>query len=267
MSLAGNIAATGLTAAQQRIDTIAQNLANIKTTAYQKMILETTDLFYQQVVRAGIADNANGAVRPVGVEQGNGARVSAIYRSLKPGPISPTSNPLDLAIDGVGYFAVVLNGTNTQAYTRAGNLKIGADRRLTTVNGDPLVGDITIPEGVNINTIKIASDGTVTYKLPDGSVEGDDQIELHSFANDRGLEAIGNGLFTVTPASGEDVPFTGGSGAFGKIMQYALESSNVEVATELSDLIDAQRAYEFGVKVMQASDSTQKSAGEIYQRG
>lgn len=267
MSVAGNIAATGLTAAQQRIDTIAQNLANIKTTAYQKMILETTDLFYQQIVRAGIADNANGNVRPVGVEQGNGARVTAIYRSLKPGPIAPTTNALDLAIDGVGYFAVLVNGTNTVAYTRAGTFKIGPDRRVTTVNNDTLEGAEAIPEGVNINSVKIAVDGTITYTSPNGDTGNAGQISLYSFANDRGLEARGNGLFTVTPASGEAVEFIGGSDTFGKIMQYALEGSNVEVATELTDLIDAQRAYEFGVKVMQASDSTQKSAGEIYQRG
>jgi flagellar basal-body rod protein FlgG len=264
MPLASNIAATGLMAAQTRIDVVAQNLANIKTTAYQKWMVETSDLFYNQVKRAGIPQNNTGSIRPVGVQQGTGTEVSGIYRVMTPGNLVPTKNPLDMAIVGAGYFAILLPNGRV-GYTRTGSFQFNAaDRTLKTVNGYELADGISIPDDIDVNAVQISEDGVVSGQNRAGVMVPIGNIELFSFANEKGLEAIGDNIFVETDASGLAEGFDPSAPGLGKLKQYHLEESNVSPVTELTDLIDAQRAYEFNSKVLMASNEMQKTAAEIY---
>ena len=265
MPIASHIAATGLIAAQTRIDVVAQNLANLKTVAYQQWMATTSDTFYQQVTRAGIPVSANAVgTRPVGVQIGTGTEVTGVYRVINNyAPTVQTKNPLDMAIVGAGYFAI--NLPNDQlAYTRAGTFQIGKDRALYTVNGYPLADGITIPDDVQVSTVTISDDGVIKGK--DGTNADVDigQIQIFTFANERGMEAIGNNLFITTDASGDATGFVPGTNGTGVIKGGYLEESGVSAVTELTDLIDAQRAYEYNSKVLMASNEMQKTAGDIY---
>jgi flagellar basal-body rod protein FlgG len=267
MSMAGNIAVTGLVAAQTRIDTVAQNLANLKTTAYQKWMVETSDLFYTQVKRAGIQTSQDGTVRPVGVQLGTGSEVTGVYRILEPGLRTKTQDPLSIAINGAGYFAVSLpNNTvnNGVGYTRAGRFQINSNRAITDVNGNVLVDGLQIPEGIQLQNVVIAQDGAVTATDANQQLINIGQLNLITFPNDRGLESIGGNMLIETAASGAPVTTIPGQEGVGTLMQFYLEESNVTAVTELTDLIDAQRAYEFNSKVLQANNEVQKMSGDIY---
>lgn len=261
--MAGNIAVTGLVAAQTRIDTVAQNLANLKTTAYQKWMVETSDLFYTQVRRAGIQTGQDGTIRPVGVQLGTGAEVTGVYRILEPGLRTKTQDPLSIAINGAGYFAISLPN-NTIGYTRAGRFQINNNRAITDVNGNVLVDGLQIPDGIQLQNVAIASDGTVTGTDANQQLVPIGQLNLITFPNDRGLESIGGNLLIETAASGGPITTIPGQDGVGTLMQFYLEESNVTAVTELTDLIDAQRAYEFNSKVLQANNEVQKMAGDIY---
>ena len=245
-------AVTGMTAQQTSIDVISNNLANISTTGYKQQHAAFEDLIYQTESRAGV--NPSGSqVIPTGKQVGLGTQLSAIYRINSQGDMQQTSNTYDLAVQGRGYFSVTMADGST-AYTRAGNFSINADGQITTLSGDLMEPNITIPN--NATAVTISNNGAVSViKDHDSSApEIVGTIQLTTFINENGLNAIGQNLFKETPASGSPTTSDPGTGDVGKLMQGWLESSNIDPVKELTSLIKAQRSYEICSKVINASD-------------
>jgi flagellar basal-body rod protein FlgG len=254
-----NVAASGMVAQETKLDTIANNLANSNTTGYKKQDTEFEDLLYQ-TVRSG-APNSAGGVGPTGVQVGCGTRVVATSRSFSQGSMQQTSNPLDVAIEGNG-FLQVMRPSGEVAYTRSGSLKLDAQGRVTTSDGLPLEPPITVP--LDTTSITIGPDGMVTAKVPSSTAPTNvGQIQLTTFANPGGLDAVGHNLFAAQASSGE--PSSGAPGADGRgtLMQGALEGSNVEVVNEMIALIRTQRAYEVNSKVISAADEMLQKATQV----
>lgn len=237
-------AATGMSAQQTRLDTVANNLANVSTTGYKKSRDAFEDLFYQEI--AG-AKQGEGAAR---LEIGGGVRLAAVERDFTQGSLRQTGDPLHLAVQGDAWF-VVEDRNGQRLFTRDGTFRRDADGTMVTAGGLKLAGDISIPE--DAERIEITSEGTVRVQLagdPDYTVLG--EIELAAFVNPGGLAGQGNNLFAETPESGEALQVEPGVQA--QLIQGWLEGSNVDVAAELIEMIEAQRAYELNSKVIQASD-------------
>jgi flagellar basal-body rod protein FlgG len=275
------VAKSGLDAQQTQLDVISNNLANVSTTAYKKQRPVFEDLVYQQLRPSGSNQDANNVV-PVGLETGNGSAVSATQRVFSIGSMNNTSNPLDMAISGEGFFQVKNPNApyNSPAYgspnfyTRTGtftlnpNLAPAGQAALSTssgmevldVNGQP----IYIPS--NATTITVSNDGKLSYYV-NGSTTSPTQISqigVWTFQNPAGLASSGNGLYNVTLASGP--PSTSGipqQNASGSVMQGYQEQSNVNVAEELVSLIAAQRAYEISAKSITASDQILQKLGQM----
>ncbi|GMV41752.1 MAG: flagellar basal body rod protein FlgG [Myxococcales bacterium] len=249
-------AASGMEAQQLRIDTIANNLANVNTSGFKKSRAEFQDLFYQQLRAAGSAQTTRAAVvqsgPPVGLEVGQGTRPVATQKIFSMGELMQTNNPLDLAIEGQGFFKV-LRPDGSFAYTRAGAFKTNADGVIVTAEGQPLDPVITIPPDT-VNVL-IDTDGTIKAQGP-GDVDAVEigSIELVQFVNNAGLHNLGHGLYTETEASGPPIFGNPGEDGLGQIAQGMLESSNVKVVEEMIDLIAAQRAYEINSRVIQTTD-------------
>jgi flagellar basal-body rod protein FlgG len=254
-----NVAATGMVAQETKLDTIANNLANSNTTGYKRQNAEFEDLLYQNVRAA--APNGAGGMSPSGTEVGSGVRVVATSRAFEQGTIQQTGNPLDLAIEGNGFFTVT-RPSGEVAYTRAGNLKVDAAGRLCTNDGNPVEPPIAIPP--DATSITIASDGTISA-LSAGQRAPTQlgQIQLVTFPNPNGLSALGHNLYNATAASGEPVMGTPGTDGRGTILQGAVEGSNVEMVGEMVGLIRTQRAYEINSKVITAADDMLRKASEI----
>jgi flagellar basal-body rod protein FlgG len=252
------IAATGMVAQETKLDTIANNLANANTTGYKRQDAEFEDLLYQTQRGASAAGGAGG---PTSVQLGSGSRVVATPRSFSQGTIQQTGNPLDLAIEGNG-FLTVTREDGTQAFTRAGALKVGSDGRIVTSDGLAIEPSISVPpEAVNI---VVGSDGRVQAEIPGQAAPVDlGRLELTNFANPAGLNAIGHNLYVQSGSSGD--PSTGepGTEGRGRFMQGALEGSNVEVVGEMIGLIRTQRAYEINSKVIAAADEMLRSATQL----
>ncbi len=234
-------------AQQLNVDTIANNLANVNTSGFRKAKLSFQDLFYETL--RGV-DSA--AVGPLQV--GHGVRPAAGQRSFLQGAIEPTGNPLDLAIEGDGFF--VLSVGEETAYTRDGSFRLTGEGILVSADGCPVQddggGEIQFAE--DVEDISIGPDGAITATAIDGTIETIGQLKLAKFVNPAGLEAAGNNRFLATEASGEveeDVP---GAEGFGSVCQSYLERANVSVVEEMVNLITAQRAYELNSKVVQSSD-------------
>lgn len=246
------IAATGMVAQQARVDVIANNLANMNTTGYQKRRASFNDLLYEDQNRPNnIHSRANGIV-PGGVKSGAGVQVAAAYRIMEQGNLNQTGNPYDLAIQGTGYFQVTLPSGET-AYTRAGAFQLDQTGALVTHDGQRVAGGITIPPGaleVSVNRSGVVL-ATLNPKQPPVSLG---QLQLVRFANEGGLESIGDNLFKATQASGTALPGIPGTIGYGTIQQGFLETSNVNPVEEISNLIQAQRAYELNSKVIQTAD-------------
>ena len=256
-----NIAATGMLAQQLNVDVIANNIANMNTTGYKRQRAEFQDLLYQNLRRVGSASSEAGTIVPSGVQLGVGVKPAAIYRITQQGSLSITDNPLDLAISGKGYFSIELPSGDT-AYTRAGTFQISADGEIVTADGFIVQPSVTIPPdaiGITVN-----ADGVVSVNI-DGQVADQvvGQIELATFPNAAGLDAVGQNLFLETTASGQAVVGNPGLPGFGAIEQGALEASNVDVVSEITNLITAQRAYEMNSRVIQASDEMLSSAAQL----
>lgn len=246
------IAATGMNAQQTNVEVIANNIANINTTAYKRARAEFADLLYQVERMQGIPNVADTAPIPEGATLGLGVRAAAIRYVHRQGPLTQTSNELDLAINGRGWFQV--QGPDGELlYTRAGSFNKNADRQLVTIEGYLVQPIITIPE----NTIEISVNATGQVFA---KVAGEDepqelgQLVIANFANDAGLEPLGDNLYRETTASGEAVLGVAGDLGYGKILQGYLEASNVDPVKEITELISAQRAYEMNSKVIQAAD-------------
>lgn len=251
MSRALYTAATGMQAQQQQVDNIANNLANASTVGFKRSRLEFQDILYQNLRTPGAAANSQ-TQTPVGLQIGLGARAISSERIFLQGDFQQTENPLDMVIEGSGFFQV-RQPDGELAYTRAGSFHLSADGQVVTATGETLEPAITIPR--EATSISIGTDGTVSVSLPGqtGS-QTVGQIQLASFANPAGMESIGRNLFRETAASGQPTVGAPASQGLGRINQGFIEGSNVNVVEELVQMISAQRAYETNSKVISAAD-------------
>jgi flagellar basal-body rod protein FlgG len=255
-------AATGMMAQELNVQVIANNIANMRTTAYKRQRAEFQDLLYEQVRRVGTQSSDQGTILPVGVEIGSGVKTVATTRVMSQGNLLPTQKDLDVAVRGEGFFRIQLPDGRT-AYTRDGSFEMDAQGRLVTAQGYLLQPNITIPQ--NSTGISINAQGVVSV-TPAGSTTQTQlgQIELSVFINKTGLQAIGDNLYLETPASGTPQNGTAGSTGFGDLLQAHLEQANVEAVSEISDLIAAQRAYEMNAKVISATDQMLSSTANMF---
>jgi len=245
-------AASGMQAQQFNLDTIASNLANASTSGFRRRRLQFQDLLYQNMVMPGSASTQQTTVA-AGLQIGLGARSAASEIIQLQGDLSQTGNPLDLTIEGQGFFQVQLP-TGETAYTRAGTFHMDAQGNVVTADGNPIEPSITIPQGAS--SITIGSDGTVSVTLAgQQAAQQVGNIQLALFANPGGLNSVGKNLFLATTASGDPVLGTpGGSEGLGEIQQGYLEQSNVSVVDEFIQMIVAQRSYEANSRVVRAAD-------------
>jgi len=254
------IAATGMEAQQLNIDIISNNLANVNTTAFKKSRGDFQDLLYQTLRLPG-APSGTGTQIPSGIQLGSGVRTASVNRIFTQGDFENTQNALDLAIEGEGFFQILMPDGSV-AYTRAGAFKQDSSGRIVTPDGYPLEPPITIPP--DALHVSIDSDGTVSVLQPNNPVPTEiGNIQLVRFTNPSGLRSIGRNLFVTTAASGEPVVGTPGEDGFGTIAQGFLEASNVNIAEELVNLIISQRAYEINSKAIQTADEMLHIANEI----
>ena len=257
-----DIAATGMQAQQTMVEVISNNIANLNTTAFKSQRAEFQDLLYQNVREPGASSSDAGTIVPVGVQIGIGVKAAAVYRTGIQGNLSQTGNPLDLAIQGKGYFQIQLpNGTT--AYTRAGSLQLNNQRQVVTADGYLLTPNITIP--LNTTSITVDASGQVQAQVS-GSVNPQvaGQITIAVFPNEAGLLATGQNLLTETFASGAPIVENPGANDGGVIQQGFLETSNVNVVNEITNLITAQRAYEMNTKVIEAADQMQQTLSNLH---
>jgi flagellar basal-body rod protein FlgG len=256
-----NIGATGMLAQQLNVEVISNNIANMNTTGFKRHRAEFQDLLYQNLRRVGSASSDAGTIVPTGVQLGLGVKSAAIYRMSGQGNIMQTENPLDLAINGRGFLMVELP-TGETAYTRAGSLQLSPDGDIVTADGYIVQPGITVPN--DAVAISVNESGEVYADL-DGQVAPVrvGQLELANFANEAGLDAIGQNLLLETAASGTASVATPGSAGFGRIVQGALETSNVNVVSEITSLITAQRAYEMNSKVIESSDEMMRTVTQL----
>jgi len=251
-------AATGMKAQQLKVDNIANNLANVNTNGFKKSQAEFEDLYYQKV-RTGTGQTQQGTGAADQVEIGHGTRASQVRRIFTQGSFQSTGNATDMAIQGDGFFAVN-DADGNQLYTRTGNFTTDASGNLVLPNGFALADGIVIPaEG---GDLAIGDDGIV--KLTSGETTTElGQIQLHTFTNPSGLEAVGAGMYRASEASGTVQTGIAGSEGYGSIGSGMLEMSNVEVAEELIAMIQAQRAYELTSKVIEASDEMLQTTNQL----
>jgi flagellar basal-body rod protein FlgG len=245
-------AASGMTAQQLNVDNIANNLANANTAGYKMRRAQFQDLLYQTIVQPGASAGQSTTV-PTGLQLGLGTRASSNEIIFTQGNFSQTDNPLDVVIQGNGFFQV-RRATGETAYTRAGSFHIDKEGGMVTSDGEALEPQITIPSGAQ--SITIAPDGTVSYLLAgQTAAQKAGQIQLAGFQNPAGLNSIGRSLYLPTDASGEPVVANpGGTEGLGTLLQGYQEQSNVSIVEEFINLIVAQRAYEANSKVVKAAD-------------
>jgi len=247
-----DIANTGMQAQTTNVETISNNIANMTTTGYKRRRAEFQDLIYQDLRRAGTMSSDTGDLVPAGAQVGLGVRTAGIYRINEQGTLEQTGNSLDLAIEGRGYFRVTLP-SGDYAYTRDGTFSLSQDGTIVSADGYPLSPNITVPN--NAENITIDQSGQVQYTLSGqttAQVAG--QVQLATFQNENGLAAMGQNLFTETTSSGTPNLSTPQSEGYGSVRQGFVEESSVNVVTEITALITAQRAYEMNSKVITASN-------------
>ena len=247
-----SVAATGMMAQQLHVEVISNNIANMTTTGYKRRRAEFQDLLYQNQRRIGSSSSAEGTVVSAGVQLGLGVKTAAVYRIHEQGELINTENSFDLAIQGDGYFVVELPNGDL-AYTRSGNFQLSPDGELVTPDGYKISPGITVPQ--DAISVSINQEGTVSAKIA-GQVEEQElgQLQLATFVNEAGLEAMGSNLLQETAASGEALGGPPGTEGLGTVLQGFLESSNVNPVQEITALIAAQRAYDMNSKVISASD-------------
>jgi len=245
------VAKTGLEAQQTRMTVVSQNLSNVNTSAYKRSRAIFEDLLYQNVVQAGGLTSQQ-TEAPTGLNLGTGVRLVATDKQFSQGNIVTTNNPFDLAIQGHGFFEILMPD-GSQAYTRDGTFQLDADGQLVTSSGYTLQPAVTIPAGTQSVTIGV--DGVVSAVLP-----GQTQpvqvgtLQLSDFVNPAGLQPRGENLYIETIASGPPQPGTPGLNGLGTIAQGSLETSNVSVVEELVAMIETQRAYEMASRAIETSD-------------
>ncbi|MGB9792465.1 MAG: flagellar basal-body rod protein FlgG [Thermacetogeniaceae bacterium] len=256
-------AASGMIAQQFNIDTISHNLANVNTTGFKRVRAEFQDLLYLNITRP-VAPQEGATGSPVGLSLGLGVRVAGTQGIFEQGNLQQTSNPLDLALSGPGFF-VVRGANEEEYYTRDGSFKLDAEGNLVTTDGYFVQGDggkITIP--ADATNISVAQDGTISYvKAGETEPTQAGKLRIVQFANPAGLERIGRNLYRATAASGEAQQVDNSKGQSVSVEQGFLESSNVQVVEEMVNLITAQRAYELNSKAVQASDEMLSIANNL----
>lgn len=246
------IAKTGLDAQQTRMAVISNNLANTNTTGFKRDRASFEDLLYQTVRQPGAASSEQTQL-PTGLQTGTGVRVAATAKQFAQGNLSQTGNALDVAINGRGFFEVLMPDGST-AYTRDGSFQIDAQGQVVTNAGYAIQPGLQLPEGAQ--SVTVGADGTVSVQVagqPEAVQVG--QLTLSDFVNPAGLQAKGENLFVETGASGPAQSGAPGQGGVGTLVQGALESSNVNVVEELVSMIETQRAYETNAKAISTVDS------------
>lgn len=246
------IAATAMLAQQLNVDVIANNIANLNTTSFKRQRAEFVDLLYQSRSQVGATSSDTGTITVSGADFGTGVRIGSVYRIHEQGNMTSTGNNFDVGISGRGWFQVTMpNGTI--AFTRAGSFQIGPTGEIVTPQGYSVVPGITIPN--DAQNVTINQSGEVLVQLPGQQTASNvGQIQLANFANEAGLQALGDNLFRDTAASGSAQTGVPGSTGFGHLQQGFLETSNVNMVNEITNMISAQRAYELASKVVQTSD-------------
>lgn len=247
-----DIAGTGMLAQQTNVEVISNNIANMTTTGFKRRRAEFQDLIYQNLRRVGSSSSESGSVVPAGAQIGLGVKTAAVYRISEQGNLQQTSNSLDMAIRGHGYFQVTLPSGET-AYTRDGTFALSPDGQIVTADGFVVQPGISIP--TNARDVTINGAGGVQVKI-DGQTAPQTvgTLQLAVFPNEAGLEAQGDNLFLQSAASGNPVTGNPSAVGFGSVMQGFIETSNVNVVSEITNLITAQRAYEMNSRVITTSD-------------
>lgn len=255
-----NTAATGMLAQQSNMDVIANNIANVNTTGFKKSRAEFEDLVYHNLKDPGEASGLN-SVTPTGVQTGLGVRTAATQKDFTMGSSTITNNPLDIQIEGAGFFQV-RTPDGEISYTRDGSFKKDASGRVVDKNGNVLMPEIVVPQ--NTKALEISPIGEVF------SISGQNeqplslgQIEIVNFINPAGLKSVGKNLFSPTAASGQASAARPGTSGMGYLSQGELEASNVNIVDEMVNMISAQRAYETNSKVVQTSDQMLQTAVNI----
>lgn len=254
-----HVARTGLDAQNTRMQVIANNLANVNTTGFKRDRAAFETLTYQMVTAPG-AKASGENLYATGLNLGTGVKMTGTARIDTQGTLTNTNNALDLAIEGAGYFQVLMPDGRT-GYTRAGDFNLSPEGTVVTPSGMPLQPQIQVPNGAT--SITIGNDGTVSAMLP-GQNEATElgKIETARFVNPAGLQSLGNNLLAETSASGAAQTGAAGLDGRGTISSGSLESSNVNVVEELVDMIETQRAYEVNSKMIQATDEMMKNANQ-----
>jgi flagellar basal-body rod protein FlgG len=247
-----DIAGTGMQAQQTNVEVISNNIANMTTTGYKRQRAEFQDLIYQNLRRVGSNSSDTGTIVPSGAQVGLGVKTAAIYAINEQGNLQQTSNTLDMAIQGNGYFQVTLPSGQT-AYTRDGTFSMGPDGTIVTADGYTVQPGLQIPTAATSVTVNTSGQVQVTLS-GQTAPQTIGQLQLATFPNPAGLSAQGDNLLLQTSASGAPVAGNPGTAGFGSVMQGFVETSNVNVVTEITNLITAQRAYEMNSKVITTSD-------------
>jgi len=252
-------AATGMVAQQQNIDVIANNIANVNTTAFKKDRAEFQDLMYQTLNYTASATSKD-TQNPTGIDVGSGVVISGVQKDHMQGSFITTGNELDVSVQGKGFFKIIMpNGESS--YSRNGAFKINSDGSLVNAQGFKLDPEIAVPSG--ITKISITADGVVKGVKQDGSEESLGELKLSTFINNAGLEPMGDSLYKVTVASGDAIEGTPGSDGVGSLRQGTLESSNVQLVTEMVNLITAQRGYEANSKAITTTDTMLQTVNQL----
>ena len=256
-----SIGATGMEAQQLNVEVISNNIANLSTTGFKRSRAEFQDLLYQNMRNVGSASSDTGTIVPSGLQVGLGVMPAATYRINLQGTLSTTGNPLDLAINGRGFLQVQMPD-GTTSYTRAGSLQTSATGQIVTADGYPILPNITVP--TNASGVTINASGQVLATIDGQTAQTTvGQIQLANFINPAGLNAVGNNLLRETQASGS--PTTGNPQAvgYGSVVQGSLETSNVDIVSEITSLITAQRAYEMNSKVINTAEQMLSTANQM----
>jgi flagellar basal-body rod protein FlgG len=254
-------AATGMAAQQLNVEVISNNIANMNTVAFKRQRAEFQDLLYQTLERAGAQSSEEGTVVPTGVQIGAGVKAGSVYRVTTQGAMTRTDGRYDLAIEGRGFFQVQ-TPTGETAYTRAGNFAVNAEGQLVTEDGYVVQPAVTIPQ--DAVDISVSKSGQVQVtKAGTPAPEAVGQLELATFVNEAGLEAIGDNLFMESGASGPATTGAPGAVGFGSLLHGYTEASNVDAVSEITALIVAQRAYEMNSKVISTADEMLAAAAQV----
>ena len=260
MLRAFSTSATGMTAQQQIVDVIANNLANINTNGFKRSQMDFQDLMYVKLQRAG-TEIESGTNLPTGMEIGSGVKAASTLKVFSAGELENTDRDLDVAIQGDGFFQVTMSD-GSKRYTRDGSLRIDSGGNLVTASGYKLDPAITIP--ADWTSISVGRDGTVSVMTPGASTPSTvGQIQLARFANPSGLSSEGGNLYVETEGSGTASVGTPGDSGLGSLEQGSLEKSNVQMVHELVRLITAQRAYEINSRAIKAGDEMLTTANQL----